>query len=84
MSDWGQPAVEELPPHVLRCPHGHTSFQPVDGHFWCQRCARSDRLETDGSFQHVENVQSGERLDREDVRELEQRAQKERDGGAAD
>lgn len=55
-------------PHRLRCPRGHTGWEPINGGFWCQACER--RL-GDGSFKRVSDAKTGRKLGREDVRELE-------------
>lgn len=55
-------------PHRLRCPRGHTGWEPINGGFWCQACER--RL-ADGSFKRVTDAKTGEELGREAVRELE-------------
>lgn len=77
MTRWGQPEVDELPPWALRCPNGHTKWQAINGHFWCRSCAEG-HWKTDGTFEKVENADTGELLDREDVRELEMQAQRQR------
>lgn len=59
-------------PHRLVCPRDHSGWEPVNGHFWCEACARSD-WPGDGSFDRVEDKLTGDMLDREDVRDLEQR-----------
>jgi hypothetical protein len=46
-------------PHRLRCPRGHTGWEPINGGFWCQACER------------VTDAKTGEELGREAVRELE-------------
>jgi len=57
-------------PHRLRCPRSHSGWEPVNGGFWCQTC---ERRFGDGAFKQVRDAKTGERLDRVDVRELEQR-----------
>lgn len=56
-------------PHRLRCPRDHSGWKPINGGFWCPACER--RFE-DGAFKQVRDAKTGERLDREAVRALEQ------------
>jgi hypothetical protein len=73
MSGVSEVEIDSLPPYALRCPHGHSSWEPIDGHFTCRACSRSER-DTDGTFQEVHNVQTGETLDREELAQLEEHA----------
>lgn len=77
MSQWGQPAVDDLEPWQLQCPNDHTSWKAIDGHYWCRSCDNSESIES-ADHEYVVNVKTGDHLDREDVRELEQQAQRER------
>jgi hypothetical protein len=63
--------LQENDPHRLQCPVGHSDWKPINGHFWCGHCEQSD-WGRDGSFDEVVDAKTGERLDREDVRELEE------------
>ena len=55
-------------PHRLQCPRRHSSWEPVNGGFWCASCER--RFES-GAFELVRDAKTGEMLDREAVRALE-------------
>lgn len=58
-------------PHRLRCPNGHSGWEAINGHFWCRACDRGRCWDSDGDFELVRDAKTGDRLDREDVRELE-------------
>jgi hypothetical protein len=55
-------------PHRLKCPRKHSSWKPIDGAFWCPKC---EQQYEDGAFEEVRDAKTGDRLGREDVRELE-------------
>jgi hypothetical protein len=55
-------------PHRLKCPRRHSSWKPIDGAFWCPKC---EKQYEDGAFEEVRDAKTGDRLGREDVRELE-------------
>ena len=65
-----QLTIRDGDPDRLRCPVGHAGWKPINGHFWCPYCERNWDGR-DGDFELVEDVKTGERLDREDVRALE-------------
>ena len=68
----------ELPPEwALTCPQGHVSVKPVDGHFWCPFCHKSDAWPGDGTCDELVDQRTGERLDREALRALELTASEE-------
>lgn len=58
-------------PHRLRCPAGHSGWEPINGHFWCPACEQGD-WGREASFERVYDAKTGEQLDREDVEALEQ------------
>lgn len=62
-------------PYQVTCPRGHTNWEPVNGSFWCESCSRHD-WDHDGRYDHLVNQRTGEDLDRDDVRELEQSMKK--------
>lgn len=53
----------------LTCPRGHANWEAIDSSFWCRSCEEHD-WPGDGRFSKVEDQRTGERLDREAVREL--------------
>jgi len=55
-------------PHRLQCPRRHTGWKPINGGFWCPTC---EQQYEDGAFKRVRDAKTGDRLDRKDVRELE-------------
>jgi hypothetical protein len=61
-------------PYRLQCPNGHSNWEPIDGHFWCESCEKHWD-DTDGTFQRVVDAKTGDELDREAVRELEDRVE---------
>jgi hypothetical protein len=50
------------------CPHGHRTWEPWNGHFWCQRCAA--RPNVDPEFEKLYDKRDDRDLHREDVRLL--------------
>ena len=52
-----------------RCPHGHTSWEPTNNHFWCQACSRAEKHhdDIDPSFDTLVDQRSGEELHRSEV-----------------
>lgn len=48
-----------------RCPNGHTSWEPTNGHFWCVTCARTHNAE--GAFDQLHDSKTGATLDRDQV-----------------
>ena len=62
-------ALKDDDPHRLQCPRGHSNWQPIDGHFLCRQC---ENWKGEGRFDEVIDAKTGGRLDREDVRELEE------------
>jgi len=61
-------ALRDDDSYRLRCPRDHSGWKPINGGFWCPACER--RFE-DGAFKFVEDAKTGDRLDRDDVRDLE-------------
>lgn len=67
------PQIEETPPKwAITCPQGHSSVKPVDGHFWCRFCHKSDHWPGDGRYDELVDQRTGDRLDREALRAIEQ------------
>jgi len=47
------------------CPHGHRSWEPTNGHFWCKQCARA--TDVAGVFHELHDKRSGETVEREAI-----------------
>lgn len=67
--------IRDDDPHRLVCPNGHSSWKPVDGHFWCPYCEQG-AWGCDGDFDRVYDRLRDELLDREAVRALEEEVRK--------
>ena len=50
----------------FRCPNGHTTWEPVNHHFWCQSCSRIE--DVDPSFDELRDTSDGAMYAREEVR----------------
>jgi len=48
-----------------RCPRGHTTWEPTNNHFWCEKCARA--WDVDPEFEELTNDKTGESYPREQV-----------------
>jgi hypothetical protein len=53
------------------CPKGHRSWEPTNGHFWCQRCAQVARDhgddDVDPVFYQLHDDASDETYSREEI-----------------
>jgi hypothetical protein len=50
------------------CPRGHRTWEPTNGHFWCQRCAQAHDDEAEPVFYELRDQETGETVDRDDLR----------------
>jgi hypothetical protein len=44
----------EREPYRLRCPNGHTDWEPTNSHAWCRSCSRQSRNGGDVDAEHWE------------------------------
>lgn len=50
----------------FRCPNGHTTWEPTNYHFWCQKCAQ--RPGVDATFQRLYDQREDREVEREEIR----------------
>ena len=48
-----------------RCPNGHTNWEAINGHWWCQACANNWDVEP--AFTELRDKKTGETLQRDEV-----------------
>ena len=49
------------------CPVGHRSWEPVNGHFWCSKCAKNYGDEVEPEFDQLRDRKTHELLSRSEV-----------------
>lgn len=49
------------------CPRGHRNWEPVDGHFWCQSCARLSDPGVDPTFTELKDEKTERLLRRDEI-----------------
>jgi hypothetical protein len=58
-----------VPKWRYRCPRGHTTVEPTNEHWWCRSCARNWSID-DPEFDYVIDAKTGDRLRREELRDV--------------
>jgi hypothetical protein len=49
------------------CPVGHRSWEPVNSHFWCAKCAQNYSSDVDPEFDELRDRKTDELLARNEV-----------------
>lgn len=50
------------------CPIGHRTWEPTNGHFWCQSCADSHDPRAEPVFQRLHDLATDDDLERHEVK----------------